>query len=140
MKSVINQNKIYFDGAYREMKKYLRLFLYLLIFAIVGMSFTSCVGGYVATEPVYSGYDRPASPGVGYIWIDGDWNWNRQSRSYEHEHGYWTKSKEGRAYQSGHWESGPRGKSWVRGRWNKQNEKANKADHDRDHIHDRDHN
>jgi len=43
-----------------------------------------------------------ASPGAGYLWVDGFWGW--QANQY-----YWTP---------GHWERPPRRNAhWMRGRW-----------------------
>jgi hypothetical protein len=53
--------------------KLLRVFLYLIVFTGACVTFSSCFAGYVASEPSYNEvYDRPVSPGMGYIWIDGD--------------------------------------------------------------------
>jgi hypothetical protein len=121
----------WFSGINKNPGKTLRILLYLIVFTGACLTFSSCVGGYVLTEPSYDeAYNRPANPGIGYIWIDGDWRWNNRSNIYVHEHGYWTRPKTGRSYQSGHWESGPRGKYWVRGRWNREN---NPSRRERDH-------
>lgn len=127
------KSREWFPILYKNPGKIFRIFLFLIVFAGACLTFNSCVGGYVASEPVYDDvYDRPASPGIGYIWIDGDWRWNRQSHNYVHDHGYWARSKSGHSYKKGHWESEPRGKYWVKGRWNRENKAADRAhDHDR---------
>ena len=131
MKTIIElKRREWFPGIYKKPGKIFRIFLFLIVFAGAGLTFNSCVGGYVASEPAYDDvYDRPASPGVGYIWIDGDWQWNRQNHIYVHNHGYWARAKSGRSYERGHWESEPRGKYWVKGRWNRE---AQGRDHDHD--------
>ena len=126
------KDREWFSGVYKNPGKTLGIFLYLIVFTGACMTFSSCVGGYVVTEPSYNEvYERPASPGIGYIWIDGDWRWDYRTHVYAHEHGYWTRPKIHRSYEAGHWENGPRGKSWVRGRWNRENNASGRA-HDRD--------
>ena len=123
-----------FPGIHKNPRNILGIFLYLIVLG-ASVTFNSCVGGYVATEPSYNEiYNRPASPGIGYIWIDGDWRWNHRSRIYVHDHGYWTRPRSGRSYESGHWYSGPRGQYWVRGRWNRDNE-ASRSSHDDNKTH-----
>jgi hypothetical protein len=118
----------WFPGIYKNPGKILGIFLYLIVFTGAGLTFSSCVGGYVITEPSYSEiYTRPASPGIGYIWIDGDWRWNSRTNNYVREHGYWTRPKTRHSYEEGHWESGPRGKYWVRGRWNRENRPSDRS-------------
>jgi hypothetical protein len=122
-----------FTGIFKKPGKISRIILFLIVFTGACITFNSCVGGYVVSEPLYDDvYDRPASPGIGYIWIDGDWLWDRQTHNYVHEHGYWTRPRSGRSYEKGHWESGPRGKYWAKGRWNRENnEQGRTHDHDR---------
>jgi hypothetical protein len=122
------KHREWFSGLYNKPGKILGIFLYLIVFTGAFITFSSCVGGYVITEPSYNEvYVRPASPGIGYIWIDGDWRWNNRSHIYVHDHGYWTRPRPGRSYETGHWASGPRGKSWVRGRWNRENNASDRS-------------
>jgi hypothetical protein len=127
------KNRVSFPGLYNNPCKIFRIFLYLIVFTGACMTFSSCAGGYIAAEPSYNDvYDRPVSPGIGYIWIDGDWRWNRQTHNYVHDHGYWARPKQGRSYETGHWESEPRGKYWIKGRWNRENKTPSREhDHDR---------
>jgi hypothetical protein len=98
---------------------------FLLIFSGMSALFSSCAVGWVDREPSYElEIERPARPGVGYVWIDGGWRWDSDDHRYIREPGYWARSRENRAYIKGYWRSGPRGKSWVRGHWGR--------DHDRD--------
>ena len=129
-----SKDREWVPGISKKPGKILGIFLYLIVFTLACLTFSSCVGGYVITEPSYNEvYVRPPSPGIGYIWIDGDWEWNNRSNIYVHEHGYWARPKTGRSYESGHWESGPQGKFWVKGRWNRENKAS-------DHVHDHDNN
>jgi hypothetical protein len=110
-----------------KLNKYLRIFLYLIIFTGAGTLLNSCVGGYgyVSSEPDYDyEYARPESPGEGYIWIDGDWLWDNDAHTYIHQRGYWARPRNNRSYQAGHWESRPEGKIWIKGRWSRENERS----------------
>ena len=46
---------------------------YCLFSAILMLS--GCSAGYVATKPADVVYVRPVSPGPGYVWIGGEWEW-----------------------------------------------------------------
>jgi len=78
---------------------------------------TSCMveGGFVETRPVDVTYVRPVSPGVDYVWIDGDWVWG--GGRYTWRQGYWSRPRGSRHWESGRWESGAHGYRWNRGHW-----------------------
>ncbi len=93
---------------------------FICLFSLAGMLtlLNSCTTtGYVATEPTYVEYERPAPPSKKHIWVDGNWIYNRQTSAYDRRHGYWHNPTNGRVYVSGHWQVGPRGRSWVPGHW-----------------------
>lgn len=95
---------------------------FIFLFSLAGMLLllNACsTTGYVTTEPAYVEYTRPARPSNLHIWIDGDWQYNRQSRVYVQKNGYWSKPSQGRTYQAGHWQATPQGKSWSKGHWKK---------------------
>jgi hypothetical protein len=100
-----------------KFEKYLKKFIFLASLAGIGLFFNSCVGGYVATEPAYTVYARPAQPSNLHIWIDGDWGWNSRSHVYVQRAGYWDSPRQGQTYVSGYWQTTPRGKSWSKGHW-----------------------
>jgi hypothetical protein len=127
---------------------FLKIFGYSVIFTIMSLIFSSCAGGYVATEPTYDiGYDRPQPPSEAHIWINGDWQWDHRSHAYIHGPGYWIVPREGHEYREGHWETSPRGKYWSKGYWersrkeNVHRSKMRERDRDQnnDRSHDRDH-
>ena len=96
------------------MKK-LIIICFALIMALAGVG---CSGGaYVATQPDEVVYTRPAPPGDGYIWIDGDWYYS--GGRYIHRNGYWTHPRPGRTWYAGSWQHSNRGYHWQRGRWQK---------------------
>ena len=97
--------------------KYLKKFIILVSLAGIGLFLNSCMGGYVATEPSYTVYDRPQQPSSTHIWIDGDWGWNSQSHMYVQRAGYWDQPRQGKTYVSGYWQTTPRGKTWSKGHW-----------------------
>lgn len=86
------------------------LFLALLFFA-------ACKPAVVITKPVYVETARPASPNSNYIWVDGDWIYNRPTRAYNYRNGYYRKPNNGRTYIPGYWQTNKRGHYWIPGRW-----------------------
>lgn len=95
----------------------MKKFVYLI--SLVGLLtfFNSCSVGYVSEEPIYREGPRPQRPSESHIWIEGNWYWNNQSRSYNRRDGYWARPDRGRTYESGHWIRTERGYRWVPGRW-----------------------
>ncbi|HQR94109.1 MAG: hypothetical protein B7Y15_11450 [Bacteroidetes bacterium 24-39-8] len=92
--------------------------IYLAALLIAMVSINACGPAYVSIEPAYVEYERPMRPSVNHIWIEGDWLWSYQTRTYKQGRGRWEQSRNGRTYQQGHWKQGPRGKVWQKGRWN----------------------
>jgi hypothetical protein len=86
---------------------------YGLFSAILVLS--ACSVGYVTSRPADVVYVRPVSPGPGYVWISGEWEW--RSGGYHWRHGGWQRTREGHAWKSGYWESGQKGYRWQKGRW-----------------------
>ena len=85
--------------------------LFALAFAGVG-----CTGeAYVTAQPNEVVYERPASPGAGYIWVDGDWYWS--SGRYVWRNGYWGHPRGGRVWVRGNWQHDSRGYRWQKGHW-----------------------
>lgn len=75
--------------------------------------FTSCSAGYVASQPTYVETERPMKMYPSYIWVDGGWRWDNQSKSYYHQNGRWDRPRT-RAYNQGHWNNSSRGYKWIR--------------------------
>ena len=98
----------------------LRRIIYIASFAGMGLFFFGCSTGYVATQPSYVEYSRPAQPSSHHIWIDGDYKYKHQTHSYKQNNGHWHKKSQGRTYVPGHWQSEPRGQYWVAGYWQSQ--------------------
>src|SRR5690348_10215894 len=87
-----------------------------LIFSL--LSATSCRTRAVVTtrpEPPAAVIVRPASPGPGYVWIDGEWVWS--GGRYNYNHGYWAPVRPGHVWIAGHWVRSGRGWYWERGYW-----------------------
>jgi hypothetical protein len=92
-------------------KNFLVIALTIITFTIV-----SCEGTYVVgTQPVAPYYERPVAPGVGYVWIDGDWIF--EGGHYVWHEGHWGYPRGNRTWQGGHWESRGNGWHWNRGHW-----------------------
>jgi hypothetical protein len=84
----------------------------------VSISLLSCsTSGYVTTTPVQPVYERPPSPGVGYIWIDGDWSY--EGNNYVWHEGRWGTPRGSRHWQSGVWQKRGNGFRWHRGGWHR---------------------
>lgn len=93
-----------------KMKK---IILLLSMISIISF-FSSCSAGYVTDVPIYVETTRPMRPNASYIWIEGDWRWNNQTRNYYHENGRWVAPNRGKNYKQGHWNQSPRGHKWVK--------------------------
>jgi len=99
-----------------KVRKYIKIFSYLVLFSGIGIVFSSCAG-YIATEPSYIEYSRPSRPGETHIWIDGGWRWDNHNHIYVQRHGYWEIPRQNRTFVEGHWKVTPRGKYWIKGHW-----------------------
>jgi len=106
-------------GLNLKIVRYARIFSYMVLFMGITLIFTSCMGGYVASEPSYTEYARPQRPSETHIWIDGDWGWNNQTHLYVQRAGYWERPRQGQTYVAGNWQTTQRGKSWNKGHWQK---------------------
>jgi len=95
----------------------LKKVVYVTSLAAIGFFFNGCMAGYVASEPEYVQYDRPARPNNVAIWIDGDWNWHNQSQQYKYQNGHWDNPRRGQTYKAGYWQTGSKGKIWTKGHW-----------------------
>jgi len=90
--------------------------LVLAFFAVLFLA--SCAdAGYVNTAPFYTEMQRPRQPSPLHIWIEGDWIWQKHSKSYQRREGHWDMPKAGRSYSQGYWESKAKGKHWIAGKW-----------------------
>lgn len=69
----------------------------------------------VAEQPAIPAYERPVSPGVGYVWVDGDWRWH--GGRYVYGNGYWARPRGHRAWVGGTWVHTGKGYYWRRGYW-----------------------
>lgn len=93
---------------------------------VLGAGLTGCVvapyprhmddGGVVLVEPPPVRIERPGPPpAVGYIWIDGFWNWSGGRHVWMP--GHWEPHRPGQRWEPHRWEHGQRG--WERrgGAW-----------------------
>jgi hypothetical protein len=110
----------------------LKKIVFLSSLAGAALLFNGCSAGYVASEPSYMQYDRPARPNEYAIWIDGDWNWSSRSQQYYQKNGYWDNPRHGQTYMSGYWQSTPKGKTWTKGHWHS-NDTQNDNHHQKHH-------
>lgn len=79
--------------------------------------FDACAPGYVTTQPTEIEMRRPPRPNDNYVWINGEWVWQRQSHTYIQRNGVWVAPNRGRTYSPGRWNTTPRGHQWQKGRW-----------------------
>jgi hypothetical protein len=92
------------------MKKYFLVWELFICF-----SGLACTAGYVAKRPADVRYARPVSPGHGYIWVTGEWQW--RGGKYYWKEGYWQVARPGRTWKPGYWESSQKGYKWHKGYW-----------------------
>ena len=74
-----------------------------------------CTAGYISERPADVTYVRPVSPGPGYVWIDGEWEFS--GNNYHWREGSWQQPREGRSWKSGYWENNKKGYKWHKGSW-----------------------
>lgn len=90
----------------------------LVILTTVTIIFTNaCSSRYVDREPAIIEVAIPPRPSNNHIWIGNNWVYQRQSRNYTQQNGYWVVPDRGRTYTQGHWNVTPKGHRWVNGRW-----------------------
>jgi hypothetical protein len=91
---------------------------YLLVLSILScVIFVGCTAGYVSTRPADVTYVRPVSPGTGYVWVGGEWEY--QGGNYHYHEGSWQQPRAGHTWKSGYWENGNKGYKWHKGEWQK---------------------
>ena len=84
---------------------------------------TACGGGYayvarvpVAPPPPMARGYVPATPGVGFVWVDGYYDW--RGGRHQWVAGRWMRPPRGRAvWVPGGWVQSPRGYHWRSGYW-----------------------
>ena len=69
----------------------------------------------VTAQPAAPVYARPAAPGVGYVWVDGDWVWS--GGTYVYRNGYWARPRGHHVWVTGTWVHSGRGYYWRKGYW-----------------------
>lgn len=104
---------------------HLRKLFYVVGLVGAGLFLNGCMSGYVESEPAYVQYNRPPQPSNVHLWIDGDWYWNNQQRTYVQHNGYWETPRQGRTYVSGSWQTNSRGTYWKKGQWVRHDDRRN---------------
>lgn len=85
---------------------------------LITVTVISCGPSYMTVheKPTSPYYDRPVSPGAGYIWRDGGWYW--RGGNYRYRQGYWTVPPPRRTWAPGYWNQHRNGGYyWRRGHW-----------------------
>lgn len=54
-----------------------------------------------------------------YIWVAGQWKWNKKIQKYKWISGKWIKPKQGEVWIAGNWINKPNGFVWKKGYWKK---------------------
>lgn len=73
-------------------------------------------GGVVVVEPPPVRMERPGPPpAVGYLWIDGFWNWSGGRHVWMP--GHWEPRRSGQRWEPHRWERGQRGWQQRGGKW-----------------------
>lgn len=89
---------------------------WVVLIGAIGFLMADCIGGYPGYgPPALMGETIYGSPGPGYVWIGGYWNW--YGGGYHWMRGHWERGRVGRAWVAPYWEH--RGSRWVfrRGYW-----------------------
>lgn len=91
----------------------------ILAVLLVVLAFASCRPSYmtVSSRPTAPYYERPLSPGPGYIWLDGDWYW--RGNQYRYRPGYWKVPPPHRTWSPGYWQKHGSGWHWRGGQWHR---------------------
>lgn len=107
-----NYYSLFINLKYSIMKK--NLFAVLAVSGL--LFFSSCGPGeiVVTTRPAAPVYVRPSSPGIQYVWIEG--NWVGRRGHYQWREGHWARVSK-RVWIEGSWESRPNGWYWRKGHW-----------------------
>lgn len=114
-KNVGNCVELWSQQTPNQMKMYTRPLLFLITLFL----FISCSSGrYVSSEPRRVEMIRPRQPSSLHVWIDGDWIWQKDTRTYRNSYGRWELPNRNRNYIPGYWENRKKGKRWMPGRWN----------------------
>jgi len=88
----------------------------IFLFFVLAYIETGCAGeAVVVTRPADVVYERPASPGGDYVWVDGDWYWS--GGVYVWRNGYWAHPRGGRTWVKGSWGHRGNGYYWQKGHW-----------------------
>jgi len=96
----------------------MKMYTNSILFLLASFLFISCTGvGYVRSEPMYVEIEKPRQPSSAYIWIEGDWLWQKNTRTYKNSNGRWEIPQHNKQYRPGHWENRRKGNRWVPGRW-----------------------
>lgn len=70
-------------------------------------------GGVVVVEPPPVRIERPGPPpAVGYLWIEGFWNWSGGRHVWMP--GHWEPQRQGQRWEPRRWEREQRGGEWRR--------------------------
>lgn len=67
------------------------------------------------TPPPAVRYEPVPPPRVGYVWVEGYWNWN--GRAHVWVPGHWVRARSGYEYAQPRWQEGPNGWELHRGGW-----------------------
>ncbi len=67
------------------------------------------------TPPPPVRYEPMPPPRVGYVWVEGYWNWNGGAHVWVP--GHWVRARSGYDYAQPRWQEGPNGWELHRGGW-----------------------
>ena len=87
-------------------------------FLLLTLAAVACGPAVVTTRPVEPVVIVPASPGPGYVWINGYWQWDRRAHVHHYVNGYWTRpARPGAVWVGGGWHQARGGWRYSRGYW-----------------------
>ena len=95
----------------------MKKFVFLITLIASGLLVDGCKPAYVLVKPIYDESPRPPRPSDKYIWINGDWVWNSQTKTYIRQESHWMIPNGKRDYIKGQWKVSSQGYHWSPGRW-----------------------
>ena len=94
------------------MKKRYSILIICCLFLLLSCEGTRFMIGTTPEPPITL---RPLAPGIGYIWIEGEWFWN--GATYQWRNGYWSHPVNHYRWVPGSWRSRHSEYYWNPGRW-----------------------
>lgn len=95
-----------------------RLVLSFMLLSIAQLPVFSQVIDQKLKAPVKTSGPDSAPPAENYVWIPGEWKWNKKKKRYAWLTGYWTPKRPGYVFIEGRWKTlAKKQYEWIPGAW-----------------------